>query len=68
MENELVLAPGKNVSPPVAAEVLFLFPQQQQPPEHLSGTQQAAAAEGLSEQPSGPCYHTDVLRDEGKEG
>lgn len=29
MENELFLAPGKNASPPVAAEVLFLFPQQQ---------------------------------------
>lgn len=29
VENELFLAPGKNVSPPVAAEVLFLFPQQQ---------------------------------------
>lgn len=27
-ENELFLAPGKNVSPTVAAEVLFLFPQQ----------------------------------------
>lgn len=32
VENELVLAPGKNVSPPVAAEVLFLFPQKQQLP------------------------------------
>lgn len=44
VENELGLAPGKNVSPPVAAEVLFLFPQQQLPSTRASAQVEAAAA------------------------
>lgn len=57
VENELFLASGKNVSPPVAAEVLFLFPQQQHPPTTRASDQvhdRQQQQQRASEQPQDP--------------
>lgn len=67
-EKELFLAPGKKIPPGgVAVEVLFLFPQQPLMTNRAAQrqVQERQQKQMDSEQPPGPCYHTDRLSGEG---